>query len=61
MFASNLGSLSYPQVWQFSTTVDLTVVDLKRGSQHDSHVQLWSLNFPSWPHSELCPSPFNLS
>ena len=32
-----------PHVWQFSTTVDLTVVDLKRDSQYDSHVQVWSL------------------
>ena len=43
MFASNLGSLSNPHVWKFSTTVDPTVLDLKSGSQHDSHVQVWSL------------------
>lgn len=43
MFASNLGSLSFPHVWQFSTTVDSTLVDLKSGSQRDSHVHVWSL------------------
>ena len=36
-------SLLSPHVWKFSTTVDPTVLDLKSGSQHDSHVQVWSL------------------
>ena len=43
MLASNLGFLSFPHMWQFSTTVDPTLVDLKSGSQRDSPVHVWSL------------------